>query len=169
MKTYCQCNFSEIFKGRQIILEPCRNSKYPIRCLLWCHKTLPGAIWTQSYLEPLKHLRWSVFAQIKNFILDVWRGSDYAAAAKQGKCKVSKINTRRRYVKDRSRWCVFWNISMILPSVWLRNVRFRSSHLRYSIRKGVLRNFARFTGKYLCQGLFFNKVARLRSATLFKK
>ena len=46
-------NFSEIFKGRQIILEPCRNSKYPIRCLLWCHKTLPGVIWTQAYSEPL--------------------------------------------------------------------------------------------------------------------
>ena len=27
-----------------------------------------------------------------------------------------------------------------------------------SIRKGVLRNFAKFTGKHLCQSLFFNKV-----------
>ena len=26
-------------------------------------------------------------------------------------------------------------------------------------RKGVLRNFAKFTGKHLCQSLFFNKVA----------
>ena len=25
--------------------------------------------------------------------------------------------------------------------------------------KGVLRNFAKFTGKHLCQSLFFNKVA----------
>ena len=25
--------------------------------------------------------------------------------------------------------------------------------------KGVLRNFAKFTGKYLCQSLFFNNVA----------
>ena len=30
-----------------------------------------------------------------------------------------------------------------------------------SIRKGVLRNFAKFTGKHLCQSLFFNKVAGL--------
>ena len=36
---------------------------------------------------------------------------------------------------------------------------FRSSHLRCSVKKGVLRNFAEFTGKYLCQRLFFNKVA----------
>ena len=61
MKTYCQCNFTEIFKGRQIILEPCRNSKYPIRCLLWCHKTLPGAIWTQAYSEPLSASKMGYF------------------------------------------------------------------------------------------------------------
>ena len=35
----------------------------------------------------------------------------------------------------------------------------RSSHQRCSVRKGVLRNFANFTGKHLCQSLFFNKVA----------
>ena len=45
----------------------------------------------------------------------------------------------------------------------------RISRCRCSLRKGVLRNFAKFTGKHLCQGLFFNKVAGLRSATLLKK
>ena len=40
----------------------------------------------------------------------------------------------------------------------------RSSHQRCSVKKGVLRNFAKFTGKYLCQCLFFNKVAGLRPA-----
>ena len=30
------------------------------------------------------------------------------------------------------------------------------------MRKGVLRNFAKFRGKHLCQSLFFNKVADLR-------
>ena len=51
-KTCRQLNFSKMFKGRQIILEPFRNSKYPIRCLLWWHKILPGAIWTLAYPEP---------------------------------------------------------------------------------------------------------------------
>ena len=37
----------------------------------------------------------------------------------------------------------------------------RSSHQRYSVTKGVFRNFAKFTGKHLCQILFFNKVAGL--------
>ena len=36
-------------------------------------------------------------------------------------------------------------------------------------KKGVLRNFTKFTGKQLCQSLFFNKVAGLRAATLLKK
>ena len=45
----------------------------------------------------------------------------------------------------------------------------RSSHRRCFVRKGVLRNFAKFTGKHLCQSLFFNKVADLRSANLLKK
>ena len=33
------------------------------------------------------------------------------------------------------------------------------SHRRCSVRKIVLRNFEKFTGKHLCQSLFFNKVA----------
>ena len=46
---------------------------------------------------------------------------------------------------------------------------FRSSYQKCSIKKGVLRNFAKFTGKYLCQSLFFNKIAGLGPATLLKK
>ena len=40
---------------------------------------------------------------------------------------------------------------------------------RCSVKKGVLRNFAKFTGKHLCQSLFFNKVAGPRPAALLKK
>ena len=43
---------------------------------------------------------------------------------------------------------------------------YRSSHRRCSVRKGVLRNFAKVTGKYLYQSLYFNKV---RPATLLKQ
>ena len=41
---------------------------------------------------------------------------------------------------------------------------YRTSHRRCSIKKGVLKNFTKFTGKHLCQSLFFNKVAGLRQA-----
>ena len=37
------------------------------------------------------------------------------------------------------------------------------------MKKAVLRNFAKFTGKHLCQSLFFNKVASFTLATLLKK
>ena len=55
----------------------------------------------------------------------------------------------------------------------------RSSRPEIFLKKGVLRNFAKFTGNHLCQRLFFNKVAGLRlifdevaglrPATLLKK
>ena len=47
----------------------------------------------------------------------------------------------------------------------------RSNHRRCSLRKGVLRNFAKFTRKHLCQSLFFNKAADLRpkACNFFKK
>ena len=35
-----------------------------------------------------------------------------------------------------------------------------------SIKKGVLRNLSKFTGKQLCQSLFFDKAADLRPTTL---
>ena len=45
---------------------------------------------------------------------------------------------------------------------------YRSSHRRCSVRKRGFRNLAKFTGKSLCQSLFFNKVAG-RPATLLEK
>ena len=45
----------------------------------------------------------------------------------------------------------------------------RSSYQWCSMRKGVLRKFAKFIGKHLCQSLCFNKAAGLRPGNLFKK
>ena len=44
---------------------------------------------------------------------------------------------------------------------------YRSSHRRCSVKKGVLRNFAKLTVKHLCQRLFFNKVTGLRPDYFF--
>ena len=46
---------------------------------------------------------------------------------------------------------------------------FRSSHERCSVKICVLKNVTKFTGKKVCQSLFFNKVAGLRPAALLKK
>ena len=47
-------------------------------------------------------------------------------------------------------------------TISLKQTHFRSSHQRCSIKKGVLKNFSKFTGKHLCWRLFFNKVAGLQ-------
>ena len=44
----------------------------------------------------------------------------------------------------------------------------RSSRQEVFCKKAVLKNFSKFTRKHLYQGLFFNKVAGLRPATLLK-
>ena len=49
----------------------------------------------------------------------------------------------------------------------LKTTKKRSSHPRCFIKKGVLKNFAKFTRKFLCPSLFYNKIAGL--ATLLKK
>ena len=46
---------------------------------------------------------------------------------------------------------------------------FRSSRPEVFYKKGVLRNFAKLTGKHLFQRLFFNKVVSVRPAILLKK
>ena len=46
---------------------------------------------------------------------------------------------------------------------------YRSSRPEVFCKKGVLGNFTKFTGKHLCQSLYFNKVAGQRPATLLKK
>ena len=53
--------------------------------------------------------------------------------------------------------------------ICLINTLHDRSPQRCSMKKGVLRIFAKFTGKQLCQSLFFNKVAGPRPATLLKK
>ena len=130
-KTCCQCNFSEIFKGWQIILELCRKSKYTIRYLLWWHKTLTGAIWTQAYLELLQTSKMECFCINSHHLIDnqirkalhlrCLKGFWICLCWTRGRCKVCRKISRRRYVKCKSTWYVSWNISMVLANVWLRN------------------------------------------------
>ena len=45
----------------------------------------------------------------------------------------------------------------------------RSSRPAVLCKKGVLKNFVKFTGKHLCRSAFLNTVANLTPATLLKK
>ena len=59
-------------------------------------------------------------------------------------------------------FCIFLltklkNSSKISSILTISHEIIRSSHWMCSARKSVLRNFAKFTGKHLCQSPFFNK------------
>ena len=58
---------------------------------------------------------------------------------------------------------------MLKETLWAVVSKSRSSHWRCFVKKGVLKNFTKLTAKYLCWSLFFNKVAKLRPATLLKR
>ena len=69
-------------------------------------------------------------------------------------CLFSKINlikTLLRYQLSQASLDYLLSISTENPA------KFRSSHRRCPVRKGVLRNFAKFTRKHLCQSLFLKK------------
>ena len=58
-------------------------------------------------------------------------------------------------------WNLYWCYSSTCEVDWLKQSP--------SVKRGVLRNFAKFPEKHMCQSLFFNKVAGLRPATLLKR
>ena len=52
---------------------------------------------------------------------------------------------------------------------WSRENLHRSSHLRYSVKRDVLKNFGNFTGKCLCWSLFLIKLQTFSPATILKE
>ena len=76
--------------------------------------------------------------------------------APQKSLKIKKKKNCKKYVKSNVRVKSYLSTSIS-----------KSSRLDVLCRKGVLRNFAKFTGKHLRQSLFLNKVSR--PATLLRK
>ena len=56
-----------------------------------------------------------------------------------------KLRLRLLYISQKSKW-------------WGPKYK-KTSMLKVFCKKGVLRNFVKFTGKHLCQSLFLNKVS----------
>ena len=84
--------------------------------------------------------------------------------------KELKVNPPARYIKSDE---VFKNgPSKIGGRLHSINFTFRSSRQKVFCKRSALGNFAKFTGKHLCQNLFFNKAAGLRKSfknTFFNK
>ena len=104
--------------------------------------------WT-SKMEILKNFFWLFTIYTKRSILDVRLRSEYASGT---------VN----YIWKRL------HLRCSTPfGISLENIvnyfckRLRSSHQWCSVRKSVLRNLIKLTGKHLCQSLLFNKVADL--------
>ena len=53
----------------------------------------------------------------------------------------------------------FFPITIAASCFLKSSLMFRSSHPEVFCSKGVLKHFAKFTGKHLCQSVVFNKVA----------
>ena len=83
---------------------------------------------------------------------------------------MSSITTERLYKSFSFINSSSKNISQVESEI-LRNSStiFRSSHRRRSIKKAILKHFVIFTGKHLCWGLFFNKVAGHQACNFIKK
>ena len=75
--------------------------------------------------------------------------------------KESQIKWKENYVAPQnSRYSGMKVICISLKDIG-KYTRYRSSLPEVFYKKGVLRNFAKFKRKNLCQSLFFNKVAGL--------
>ena len=78
-------------------------------------------------------------------------------------CLVKALLTASTIINYHIKWyvkCEMWNI-------WACS-KHKSSRPEVFCKKGVVRNFTKFTAKHLYQSLFFNKVAGLRPVTLLK-
>ena len=77
----------------------------------------------------------------------------------------SKVYLRPYQISTRELSCKYsWRVKAVDYCHKSRNSRWRCS-----IKKGVLKNFAKFAGKHLCHSLFFNKLAGFRPGIFLKK
>ena len=89
----------------------------------------------------------------------------------QNEMKDKKKFKGKAYVASFTLSLSFSCLRGILVELFLHRSKlmYRSSRPEVFCKLGTLRNFTKFTGKHLCQGLFLNKVEGLRPTTLLKK
>ena len=87
----------------------------------------------------------------------------FLTETKYSECQKTKISFLILFLKSCS-----VNGNVVLFEIFAELIS-RSSRPEVFFEKRVLKNFAKFTGKHLCQSLFFKKVAGVRPATLLKK
>ena len=90
----------------------------------------------------------------------------YHVSIMKSKKQLSQIfyqNSYRNFLsKERSLFGKLWFSAFFLHNCICNPKLFRISRPEVLYKKGILEDFAKFTGKHLCQSLFFNKFASLR-------
>ena len=152
LETLLKIPYSYLFNRVNVTDQPCQ-SIHLSKVHNWNLKIVLGTFLVSNQRciwNSVKHLGWSLFAKIvnsrklltifskKGSIVDVWQSP--------------------KYTSDN-----LWRKSLILTEKFLLSSNIghmiRSSCREVFCKKNVLRNFAKFTGKHLCQSLLFNKVA----------
>ena len=87
-------------------------------------------------------------------IKSIFLGKDFLIALTYFPLQITPLSIKNKKIKEKQRY--------IASASHHGNYMIRRSQRRCSVRKCVLRNFAKFTGKHLYEILFFNKVAGLR-------
>ena len=113
-------------------------------------------------------LQYKIYLSVIAIILKILLTNSTLTFKNVSKDKVSAI-IKNLDTKKASKYNVILTRILKKSSELLADFLYRNSHQRCSIKIGVLKNFAKSTGKHLRQGLFFNKVAALSLATLLKK
>ena len=78
-------------------------------------------------------------------------------------CEICEIFKNTSFLQNSSSGC-FWRLTRIF-----KGVRAKAVFRKYLFcKKDVLKNFAKFTRKHLCQSLFFKKVAKVFSCEFYE-
>ena len=140
-------NFSDSFQSFVYIL-------YIYWYIIYCSKSNCG-VSRSSYavIQRIYLIYACIFYFLKwKYFFNIWEinpSLSKTTLKNQVCCQVFWIKVRRLQDQCRSIWALVFHyfVSNIL----------RSSHQRCSVKQEFLENFAKFTGKYLCQSLFFKK------------
>ena len=84
-------------------------------------------------------------------------------------CEYSKLFSHSRFILNYRNSLHLQCLTGFWIRLWIFRCIKRKQPPEVFYEKGALKNFAKFTGKFLCQSLVFNKVAGLRPVTLLKK
>ena len=130
---------------------------------------LQNQLLNTAWKSPYPELFWSTFSRIRTEYGEILRISSYSVRMQENAGKM-----RTKITPNTDNFCavhhVFKCSMLYFCSISFSCFKYSHLYCLEAVTSGCsVKNFAKFTGKHLCQGLFFNKVAALRHETLLKK